>query len=232
VRGTWNVLEACRQAGVKQVLVASSDKAYGANPNLPYTETSPLLGRHPYDVSKSCADLISTMYAVSLGLPVTVVRCANLFGGGDMNFSRMLPDLIRSTLQGRPFEIRSDGEFYRDFLYARDAVNAYLMLAEALAGNPSFAGEAFNFGLGRKVRMLDLVELVLSLMGRPDLKPIVRNNASGEIREQYLSCERARRLLGWAPAYSLEQGLSETIAWYRDFLQVDVNTGASAMAGA
>jgi len=228
VRGTWNLLEACRQADVKQVLVASSDKAYGASPTLPYTEATPLQGRYPYDVSKSCADLISTMYSVSYGLPLSIVRCANLFGGGDLNFLRMIPDLIRSTLRGDPFVIRSDGEFYRDFLYVKDGVEAYLLLAEALASNRSFSGQAFNFGLERKVRMLDLVQSVLILMGRPDLKPIVRNTASCEIREQYLSSEKARRVLGWTPTYSLEEGLAETIAWYREFFQADVAATAAA----
>jgi CDP-glucose 4,6-dehydratase len=232
VGGTWNLLEACRQASVKQVLIASSDKAYGPSATLPYTESTPLQGRYPYDVSKSCADLISTMYSVSYGLPVSIVRCANLFGGGDMNFNRLIPDLIRSTFRGEPFVIRSDGEFYRDFLYVRDGVEAYLSLAEALASNRSFSGEAFNFGLERKVRMLDLVQCILALMGRPDLKPIVRNNASCEIREQYVSCERARRLLGWKPTYTLEQGLVETIAWYREFFQADLPAAVAATAAA
>jgi len=232
VRGTWNVLEACRQTAVQQVLVASSDKAYGASPTLPYTETTPLEGRYPYDVSKSCADLISTMYGVSYGLPVSIARCANLFGGGDMNFSRLIPDLIRSTLRGKPFVLRSDGNFYRDFLYVKDAVSGYLALAEGLASNESYRGEAFNFGLERRVKMLDLVHSILALMGRPDLKPIVRNDATCEIREQYLSCKRAQRMLGWAPAYSLEQGLSETIAWYRDFVGADSAASAAVIAAA
>jgi len=232
VRGTWNLLDASRQCGVKQVLVASSGKAYGSSPDVPYTENTPLQGRHPYDVSKSCADLISTMFALSCDLPVSIVRCANLFGGADMNFSRMIPDLIRATLRGEPFEIRSDGRSRRDFLYVRDAVEAYLSLAEALAGNRSFSGEAFNFGLERQIRLLDLVRTVLDLMGRSDLQPTIRNSVNGEIQDQYLCCERARKLLGWEPAYTLEQGLIETIAWYRAFFQADVAVPASALATA
>jgi CDP-glucose 4,6-dehydratase len=232
VRGTWNILEACRQAEVKQVLVASSDKAYGASPDLPYRESTPLQGRYPYDVSKSCADLISTMYAVTYALPVSIVRCANLFGGGDMNFSRMIPDLIRTTLRGRPFVIRSDGKFCRDFLYVKDAVEAYLCLAEALAANRAFAGEAFNFGLEQRTEILGLVRKILTAMDRPDLHPVILNNSSCEIREQYLNCDRAHRQLNWWPAYSLEDGLAETIAWYRKYFTEYSGVTASAEARA
>lgn len=217
VQGTWHVLEAARLAGVDQVLVASSDKAYGANDRLPYEETHPLQGRYPYDVSKSCADLISTMYAATFGMRVGVARCANLFGGGDMNFSRMLPDLIRATVGGERFVIRSDGKFLRDFLYVKDGAAGYLRFAERLAEDPSLSGQAFNFGLGLRVSVLDLVHKVLEMMGRSDLPPIIQNTASSEIREQYMSSEKARRVLGWSPQYTLEEGLSETISWYREF---------------
>lgn len=230
VRGTWNVLEAARLAGVEEVIVASSDKAYGASENLPYRETHALQGRFPYDVSKSCADLISSMYAATFGIRVGITRCANLFGGGDLNFSRMLPDLICSTLRAERFVIRSDGKFVRDFLYVRDAVAAYLMLAERLSQSPELSGEAFNFGLDTGVQMLDLVYMVLKIMGRTDLEPIIQNAASAEIREQYLSSEKARRILGWKPQYSLEEGLRETINWYRKYAPTGIMRPSDSIA--
>lgn len=220
VRGTWNVLEACRQASVGEVVVASSDKAYGAG-SLPYHESDPLQGSFPYDVSKSCSDLICGMYANTYGLRVASVRCANVFGGGDLNFSRLIPDLIRTTLRGERFVIHSDGKFVRDFLYVRDAVSGYLTLAEHLNGAPSLSGQAFNFGLGRGVTVLEMVEKTLALMGMGHLRPIVRNEVSGEVRESYLSCEKANQQLGWFPAYGLEAGLRETISWYRKYVQVE-----------
>jgi CDP-glucose 4,6-dehydratase len=219
IRGTWNVLEAARLCGVRQAVIASTDKAYGASPDLPYRETHPLQGRYPYDVSKSCADLISTMYATTYGLPVCIMRCANLFGGGDLNFSRTIPGVIQATLKGERFVIRSDGQFVRDFLYVKDAANAYLRVAEGLAVDPSLAGEAFNFGLGLRLTVLELTELVLKMLGRTDLEPIVQNRASFEIREQYLSCEKAQTTLGWMPRYTLAEGLEETIDWYRDHFE-------------
>jgi CDP-glucose 4,6-dehydratase len=228
VRGTWNVLEACRQAEVKQVIVASSEKAYGASEDLPYRESMPLQGRFPYDVSKSCADLISTMYAVTYALPVSIARCANLFGGGDMNFSRMIPELIRTTLGGRPFVIRSDGKSCRDFLYVKDAVQAYLCLAEALSANPALAGEAFNFGLEQRTEILGLAHKILTAMDRDDLQPVILNSSSCEIREHYLNCDRAHSQLNWWPAYSLEQGLAETIAWYRTYFSEYSSVAASS----
>ena len=218
VRGTWNVLEAARLCGVRQLVIASSDKAYGESPDLPYLETHPLQGRYPYDVSKSCADLISKMYATTYRLPVGVMRCANLFGGGDLNFSRTIPGVIQATLKGERFVIRSDGKFVRDFLYVKDAANAYLRVAEGLAADRSLAGEAFNFGLGLKLTVLQLTEVVLKMLGRTDLEPIVENRASFEIREQYLSSEKAQKMLGWKPAYTLVEGLEETIEWYRLYL--------------
>jgi CDP-glucose 4,6-dehydratase len=215
IRGTWNLLEACRRNHVSEIVVASSDKAYGDTPALPYREDHPLAGRYPYDCSKSCTDLISRMYATTYSLPVSVTRCANIFGGGDLNFSRMIPDLIRATLQNEQFVIRSDGQFVRDFLYVRDAVAAYLCVAENLAANPSIAGEAFNFSLEVRVTVLDLVQKVLALMDRSDLQPLIQNRASSEIREQYMVCGKARSVLGWSPRFSLEEGLRETIDWYR-----------------
>jgi CDP-glucose 4,6-dehydratase len=218
VRGTYLLLDAARQANVKQVLVASSDKAYGDSPNLPYKEDHPLQGRFPYDVSKSCTDLITTMYARTFGLRAAIVRCGNIFGGGDLNFSRLIPGVILATVRNEPFEIRSDGKFVRDFLYVEDAADAYIHLAERLAADPALAGEAFNFGLELKPTMLELTEKVLAMMGRPDLKPVVRNIASAEIREQYLDAGKARKVLGWKPSHGMDEGLRRTIAWYRDFL--------------
>jgi CDP-glucose 4,6-dehydratase len=214
IKGTWNLLEAARQTKVKHIVVASSDKAYGSSRDLPYREDHPLRGEYPYDVSKSCTDLISTMYATTYGVPVTIARCANLFGGGDLNWSRTIPGVIAAALRGERFLIRSDGLFVRDFLYVKDAVNAYLGLAEALDRNPSLRGEAFNFSLEVRLTVLELVQKVLSMMGRDDLEPIVQNIASAEIREQYMSVEKAGRMLGWMPSYTLDAGLKETIEWY------------------
>jgi len=218
VRGTWLLLEAARQAGVKQVLVASSDKAYGDSANLPYFEDHPLQGRFPYDVSKSCTDLVTTMYARTFGLCACIVRCGNLFGGGDLNFSRLIPGVIRATVRNEPFLIRSDGKFVRDFLYVEDAADAYLALAEKMAADPALAGEAFNFGLELRPTMLELTEKVLAMMGRSDLRPVVQNIASAEIREQYLDAGKARARLGWKPRYGMDEGLKRTIDWYRRFL--------------
>lgn len=220
VQGTWNVLEAARQTQVKQIVVASSDKAYGASDELPYREDQPLRGRYPYDVSKSCTDLISTMYAATYQLPVVIARCANLFGGGDLNFSRTIPGVILATLQGERFLIRSDGKFVRDFLYVKDAASAYMRLAEALADNRALAGEAFNFSLEIRPTVLDLVQNVLEMMHGEHLVPIIQNIASTEIREQYLSAEKARHILDWKPVYTLQAGLRETIDWYCNFLGI------------
>ena len=218
VAGTWNVLEAARHSRVEQVVVASSDKAYGASPNLPYRETHPLEGRYPYDVSKSCADLICRMYAETYSVPVCTTRCGNLFGGGDLNFSRTVPGVILATLRNERFLIRSDGKFVRDFIYVRDAAHAYLCLAERMAEQPGLAGEAFNFSLEVKLTVLELVHKVLQLMDRGDLEPIVQNIASSEIREQFMVAEKAREMLGWTPRYGMEAGLRETIDWYTEFV--------------
>lgn len=216
VQGTWTLLEAARHSNVKQVVVASSDKAYGGSDNLPYHEDHPLRGTYPYDVSKSCTDLICTMYAVTYGLNVGVARCANLYGPGDLNFSRTIPGVIQSTLNNEQFLIRSDGKFIRDFLYVKDAASAYMHLAQKLAEHPELKGEAFNFSMEIKLTVLEIVEMVLRIMGRNDLKPIIQNIAKAEIREQYMTCEKARRLLDWAPHYSLEDGIRETVEWYRE----------------
>ena len=215
VRGTWNILEACRSCSklVERVLVASSDKAYGIHDQLPYTEEMPLEGRFPYDVSKSCADLISLSYFHTYRLPVAITRCGNLFGGGDLNFNRLIPGTIRSALRHQPPVIRSDGKFIRDYFYVQDAAAAYLQLAERLPGE-SFLGQAFNFGTETPVSVLDLVQRILELMGKTTLVPVVLNQASHEIPRQYLDCSKARRMLGWKPRYRLDDALMETIAWY------------------
>jgi CDP-glucose 4,6-dehydratase len=214
IEGTWNVLEAARHSPIHALVAASSDKAYGPSANLPYQETHPMEGRYPYDVSKSCVDLICRMYAETYGVPLCVTRCANLFGGGDFNFTRTIPGVIRATLRGERFIIRSDGHFVRDFMYVRDAVLAYLMLAEAIAGESKLRGEAFNLSLGVGFTVLEIVERVLTMMARPDLTPIIQNIATDELREQYMVAEKAHRVLGWTPRFTMEQGLRETIAWY------------------
>jgi len=218
IRGTWALLEACRRSSmVKQVVLASSDKAYGDQETLPYNECTPLEGRHPYDVSKSCADLIGRSYAVSFGLPVAITRCGNFYGGGDLNWNRIVPGTIRSILRGQRPVIRSDGRYVRDYFYVEDGANAYMVLAEALAARPELVGEAFNFSNELQVTVLDLVRLILQAM-HSELEPDIRNEASNEIVHQYLSAEKARRILGWRPLFSLERGLEATVEWYRNFL--------------
>jgi CDP-glucose 4,6-dehydratase len=218
IRGTWALLEACRRSPtVAQVVVASSDKAYGEHATLPYSEDAPLQGRHPYDVSKSCADLIARSYAETYGLPVVVTRCGNLYGGGDRNWNRVVPGTIRSLLRGEAPVIRSDGSYIRDYFYTEDATAAYLLLAEQLAHGPELAGEAFNFSNETQVTVLQLVRKITELVGGGP-EPFILNQVGNEIRHQYLSAEKARRVLGWRPEFTLEEGLTRTIAWYRDHL--------------
>lgn len=218
VAGTWSLLEACRRSpAVKQIVVASSDKAYGEHEQLPYSEDAPLQGRHPYDVSKSCADLIAQSYAATYDLPVAVTRCGNFYGGGDLNWNRIVPGTVRSVLRGQRPVIRSDGQFVRDYFYAEDGALANMVLAEKLAGDQSLRGEAFNFSNEIQVTVSELVAQILALMNS-DLLPEVRNEASNEIRHQYLSAEKARRVLGWRPLFTLDEGLRRTIDWYRDYL--------------
>jgi CDP-glucose 4,6-dehydratase len=218
IRGTWNLLEACRRSPkVEAIVVASSDKAYGEQKVLPYTEDCPLQGRHPYDVSKSCADLIAQSYAATFSLPVAVTRCGNFYGGGDLNWNRIVPGTIRSVLRRQRPVIRSDGTFIRDYFYAVDAAAAYMLLAEHLAANPAVRGLAFNFSNEIQIPALELVDRILEEMGS-SFRPEIRNDVSHEIRRQYLSAERARRMLDWKPLFTLQEGLRETIRWYRDFL--------------
>ena len=217
VQGTWNLLEACRRSpAVKSIVVASSDKAYGDQEELPYDEDTPLEGRHPYDVSKSCADLITQAYAKSYGLPVAVTRCGNFYGGGDLNWNRIVPGTIRSVVRGERPVIRSDGQYVRDYFYVEDGAAAYMLLAEQLSARPELRGLAFNFSNEIQVTVLDLVKRILDCMKSP-LQPDVRNEASNEIRHQYLSAERARRMLQWSPLFALDEGLQRTVAWYREY---------------
>lgn len=219
IRGTWNLLEACRTCSrlVQRVIVASSDKAYGSHSALPYTEDTPLQGTFPYDVSKSCADLIAFSYFHSYHLPVAITRCGNLYGGGDLNFNRLVPGTIRSALRDEPPVIRSDGQYIRDYFYVRDAVKAYLQLAATLP-DTRFTGQAFNFGTETPLSVLDMVRSILRLAGSLSLTPRILNEACNEIPKQYLDCSKAREMLGWEPSYSLEHGLEETIEWYRNYL--------------
>ncbi|MCS6851512.1 MAG: GDP-mannose 4,6-dehydratase [Gemmataceae bacterium] len=218
IAGTWALLEACRRSpNVQQIVLASSDKAYGEHDRLPYDEAAPLQGRHPYDVSKSCADLIAQCYARTFDLPVAITRCGNFYGGGDLNWNRIVPGTIRSVLRGQRPIIRSDGRFIRDYFYVEDGAAAYLLLAERLAAQPELRGEAFNFSNELQLTVLELVQRILALMGS-DLEPDIRNEASHEIRHQYLSAAKARRLLNWKPLFTLDEGLRRTIAWYTDFL--------------
>lgn len=219
IQGTWAILESCRRSPtVKQIVVASSDKAYGDQTVLPYDESTPLAGQHPYDVSKSCADLIARTYAVTYRMPVVVTRCGNFFGGGDLNWSRLVPGTIRSLHEARRPIIRSDGKCVRDYFYVEDGAAAYMLLAERLSEDRALAGEAFNFSNEVQVNVLDLVRRLQCLMGS-SLDPDVKNEASNEIQHQYLSAAKARRMLGWTPLFNLEEGLARTVAWYRDFLQ-------------
>ena len=214
IRGTWALLEACRRSpAVQQIVIASSDKAYGDQEVLPYTEDTPVRGRNPYDVSKSCADLIGQMYAKTYGLPVCITRCGNFFGGGDLNWNRLVPGTIRSVLRGERPVIRSDGQYTRDYLYVEDGARAYLTLAEQMAATPALAGEVFNFSYEQQMTVLELVARLLDVMGSR-LEPDVRNEASHEIRDQYLDAAKARRMLGWTPGFTLEAGLRETVDWY------------------
>lgn len=219
IRGSYNLFEACRvhHQLVKQVVVASSDKAYGDQPNLPYVESMPLQGRFPYEVSKSCTDLIAQCYFHTYDLPIAIARCGNIYGGGDLNWSRIVPATVRDGLRDECPIIRSDGTFIRDYIYVKDVVLAYMGLAERL-DFPNVKGQAFNFGPERAVTVLELVETILRLMGCEHLTPEIKNEAAGEIHSQYLSADKASEVLQWQPEYTLEQGLAETIAWYRAFL--------------
>ena len=217
IAGTWNLMEACRRSPkVNQIVVASSDKAYGDQEKLPYDESTPLQGQHPYDVSKSAADLIARTYAVSYGLPVAITRCGNFYGGGDLNWNRIIPGTIRSLLRGQRPVIRSDGNYVRDYFYVEDGAAAYMLLAEQLSTRPELRGEAFNFSNEIQVTVREVAEHILKWMSS-NLELDIRNEVTNEIRHQYLNAEKARRVLNWKPMFNLDAGLQKTIAWYRDF---------------
>lgn len=217
IGGTWKLLEACRRSPrVQQIVIASSDKAYGDCANLPYTEDSPLAGQHPYDVSKSCGDLIAQTYAHTYGTPVCITRCGNFYGGGDLNWNRIIPGTIRSVLRGQSPVIRSDGSYIRDYFYVEDGAAAYMHLAEKMAQNPALNGHAFNLSNELQLSVLELVEEVLLQLGSK-LEPRVLGEASCEIKHQYLDAAKARDMLGWHPLFTLEEGLSKTIQWYKNY---------------
>lgn len=218
IEGTWNILEASRRIPqVKRILVASSDKAYGDQIRLPYDENTPLEGRHPYDVSKSCADLICRTYFETYKLPVCVTRCGNFYGGGDLNFNRIVPGTIRSVLEHKRPIIRSDGTFLRDYFYIKDGVESYLLLAEKME-DKTIHGEAFNFSTERPLAVLEMVNKILESMDSR-LEPVILNGAMNEIKDQYLSAYKAKEMLGWRPLYTLEEGINETVEWYEEFFK-------------
>jgi CDP-glucose 4,6-dehydratase len=219
IAGTWSLLEACRRSPlVRQIVLASSDKAYGDQEVLPYEETTPLRPRHPYDVSKACGDLIAQSYATTYGTPVAITRCGNFYGGGDLNWNRIVPGTIRSVVRDQPVIIRSDGNYVRDYFYIEDGAAAYLLLAERLAADPDLRGRAFNFSNELQVTVKELVQKILRLMGS-SAQPEIRGEAMHEIRHQYLSAAAAREVLGWRPLFTLDEGLERTIAWYRTFFE-------------
>jgi len=219
IRGTWLLLEAARRnPTVSRVIVASSEKAYGEPQYLPFREEHPLHGRHPYDVSKSAVDLIAQTYAATYQLPVAISRFSNLYGGGDLNWNRLLPGTIRSVLRGQRPVIRSDGSFRRDYVYVEDAVRAYLTLAEK-AGDHGVCGAALNFGSGCPATALEVVETIIRVSDNPTLLPIILDEVENEIRDEYLSADRAREILGWTPQETLESGLAKTMGWYDTFFE-------------
>jgi CDP-glucose 4,6-dehydratase len=220
IMGTWNVLEAARSWDrTQRVIVASSDKAYGDHETLPYDETAPLQGRHPYDVSKSCADLIAMTYATTYRVPVSITRCGNMYGGGDLNWNRIVPGTIRSILRGDRPIVRSDGSPRRDYVFVLDIVDAYLTLAEAMVDG-AHTGEAFNFGLDQPLSALEMVEAIIALSPYATIEPVILGSASNEIQEQYLNSDKAHRLLGWHAQHSLKEGLQKTLQWYTDNLKL------------
>ena len=234
IKGTWSLLEACRRNPiVEQIIIASSDKAYGSHDRLPFDEQTPLQGQNPYEVSKSCADLISTAYAKTYALPIAITRCGNFYGGGDLNWNRIVPGTIRSVLTGQRPMIRSDGSSIRDYFYVEDGTAAYMLLAQQLAARPDeLRGQAFNFSNQLKVSVKELVHRILAKIGS-DLEPQIVNSVNGvgnESRYQYLSAAKAQRMLNWAPSFSLDEGLERTIAWYRELFANSVGDPVAGRA--
>lgn len=228
IKGSWNVLEAARRHHlIKRIVVASSDKAYGETNKLPYTEDMPMGGEHPYDVSKSCTDLLAVSYAKTYKLPLAIARCGNFYGGGDLHWNRIVPGTFKSIAEGEPPVIRTDGSLVRDYFFVEDVVNAYLTLAENL-DREEVRGAAFNFGTETPISVSSLVNKILQITGRDDLKPVIQNQWSNEIQEQYLSCEKAKKILGWRPRFTLEEGLLATFSWYKDFFgKIDMGADSS-----
>lgn len=221
IAGTWNLLEASRHTKtIQSVVIASSDKAYGEAPSLPYEETMPLSALYPYDVSKACADMIAQSYAKTFKLPVAITRCGNFFGGGDLNWNRLIPGTIRSLIRNKAPVIRSDGSLIRDYIYVEDAVSAYITLTEALSKNPALAGEAFNFSNETQRTVLELTNSIIGLMDS-SIEPIIQGENQGEIQAQYLDSTKATRELGWKATFGINEGLARTIAWYKDFFERD-----------
>jgi CDP-glucose 4,6-dehydratase len=219
VRGTYNILEACRQTkSVKRIIVFSSDKAYGDSAKLPYQEDMPLRGTNPYDFSKSCADLMSQMYAKGFDLPLCITRCGNVFGGGDIHFSRLIPGVIRSAFLNKQFVIRSDGKFLRDYIYVEDIIRGQIILVEKMK-DKKISGQAFNFGAKYPLSVLKVVEKTLSLMKKEFLSIKILNKGEGEIRNQHLSLKKTQRMLGWVPEISFEEGIKKTIGWYKEYFR-------------
>lgn len=219
IRGSYNLLEACRNHSgqIDTVVIASSDKAYGEQETLPYSEGMPLQGRHPYDASKSCADLLAQCFAATYGMPVVISRCGNFFGGGDLNFNRIVPGTIRSLYLNEAPVIRSDGKYVRDYIYVKDAVSAYAALAEKYS--PALKGEAFNFSNETQLDVIAMVKLIAKLMGKEKLQPRILNQPISEIRNQHLSAAKAKKLLGWKAKYGIDDGMKETIKWYLDYFK-------------
>ncbi len=221
IRGTWNVLEAVRRnSRVKGLVVASSDKVYGSKDVLPYAEKDTLGGVNPYDVSKVCVDLLAQSYFHAYGIPVAIARSGNFYGPGDLNFSRVVPGTIRSLVGNQEPVIRSDGTYLRDYFYVEDAAEAFLTLGENLHKD-SIKGQAFNFGTEVPTRVIDVVNQLIELSGKKQLKPVILNQAEHEIKAQYLSCGKARELLGWKHTTDLKKGLAKSYSWYQEFFAAE-----------
>lgn len=217
IRGTYQLLEVCREQKVERIVVASSDKAYGDSPVLPYTEDMPLQGLHPYDASKTCTDIIAQTYAHTYNMPITIARCGNIYGAGDLNWSRIIPGTIKATLEHQPIRLRSDGTMQRDYLFVEDVVDAFLELAKA-SPRDEIRGQGFNFSPEKPFTVLEIVDAVLEVMNAKHLEPIIENTAKFEIQHQYLDSSKAKRLLGWTAGHNLRAGLEQTIPWYKKLL--------------